>query len=258
MIHIGTALHSWLNYVSAVERGYVLAENSIIYPVSEFIGTKTNTDEIWLDRAHPDLKWKRLDLRFFGRIDRKRQEVAMEFKYARQNYTENPDEKQRILNDLLRLKIFSESGTDRKAYFLMCGEQIDFLKSFQAIGWTKRIDKDGRPLPQVLGIDEIKDLGVVGAEGFYSQWFKFDPLGDLKSKVSEFSITKVDTVPKEYLDGFYNEYEGSFKNKMNKSKLESTKVRTRLVYLSDLSNLAGIKKLMRVGIWEVSSDSTRF
>ena len=56
MIHVGTALHSWLNYVSAVERGYVLAENSVIYPVSEFIGTKTGVNDIWLDRSHPDLK----------------------------------------------------------------------------------------------------------------------------------------------------------------------------------------------------------
>lgn len=125
----------------------VLAENSIIYPVSEFIGTKAVINEIWLDRALPDLRRKRLDLRFLTILDAVHQEVAMEFKYAREDYTEGDGEKQRILNDILRLKLFKESGLNRKAFFLMCGEQIDFLKSFQSIGWTTKIDKDGRPLP---------------------------------------------------------------------------------------------------------------
>jgi hypothetical protein len=253
MIHVGTALHSWLNYVSAVERGYVLAENSIIYPVSEFVGTKADQDKIWLDRAHPNLIGKRLDLRFFAMLNAADCEVAMEFKYAREGYTEGDGEKQRILNDILRLKLFTESGANRKAYFLICGEQIDFLKAFQSIGWTAKIDEFGRPLPEELGIDEIKKLGVIKPHGFYTNWFKFDPLGHLKDKIVEFEINDIIPVPKEFLEGFYKDYLDSFKVGMNRAKFESSKVSTRLVYLSDLSNLEGIKKLMRVGIWEISN-----
>ena len=253
MIHVGTALHSWLNYVTAVERGYVLAENSVIYPVSEFIGTKTGVNDIWLDRSHPDLKSKRLDLRFNTILDASSCEVAMEFKYARQGYTEDDGEKQRILNDVLRLKLFTESKSNRKAYFLICGEQIDFLKSFQSIGWSTKIDKDGRPYPSPMSIDEIKDLGVVKPFGFYANWFKFDPTAKPNDKIVDFEIVDKKLVPSEYLNGFYMEYKDSFKNGMDAAKFQTSKVRTRLVYLSDLSNLEGIKKLMRVGIWEVSN-----
>lgn len=249
--HVGTALHSWLNYVSAVERGYVLAENSIIYPVSEFIGTKTGVSEIWLDRVHPNLSGKRLDLRFFTMLDGVRQEVAMEFKYAREGYTEGSGEQQRILNDILRLKLFKESGTNRKSYFLMCGEQIDFLKAFQSIGWTTKIDEVGRPIPNEMGIDEMKNLGLIQPNGFYTKWFHFDPETD-NNKI-EITITDTSLVSKELLDGFYKDYEESFKDGMTKTKFESSKVQTRLVYLSNLSNIEGIKNLMRVGIWEVSN-----
>ena len=254
LIHIGTALHSWSNYVSAVERGYVLAENSIIYPVSEFIGTKTGgVNEIWLDRAHPDLKWKRLDLRFFTMLDAVQHEVAMEFKYARVDYTEGDVEKQRILNDILRLKLFTESSSNRKAFFLMCGKQIDFLKAFQSIGWTSKIDKDGRPLPYEMEIDEIKDLGIIKPYGFYTNWFKFDLKSNINDKNVVFSINDKNLVPEKFLKEFYAKYESSFKVGMSRIKFESSKVCTRLVYLSELSNLDDIKDLMRVGIWEISN-----
>jgi hypothetical protein len=59
-------------------------------------------------------------------------------------------------------------------------------------------------------------------------------------------------VSKKLLDGFYKDYEDSFKEGMTKVKFESSKVETRLVYLSNLSNMEGIKNLMRVGIWEIS------
>ena len=44
--HIGTALHSWLSYISSVDRKYVLAENSVKYPVSEYIGTKISPEPV--------------------------------------------------------------------------------------------------------------------------------------------------------------------------------------------------------------------
>jgi len=253
LTHVGTALHSWLNYVSAVERGYVLAENSIIYPVSEFIGTKiTGSKDIYLDRVHPNLKGKRLDLRFFSDLDGERHEVAMEFKYARQGYTEEPGEIQRIFNDILRLKLFTESHSNRKAYFLICGLQIDFLKAFQSIGWSTNVDKDGRPYPKTMTIDEIKDIGEIKPHGFYTNWFKFEPLPNINDNIIEISLNDNNIVPLVYLKGFYDEYEASFKDGMNVAKFESSKVQTRIVYLSELNNLSVIKNLMRVGIWEIS------
>jgi hypothetical protein len=249
--HIGTALHSWLNYVSAVERSYVLAENSIIYPISEFIGTKTKINEIWIDRVHPNLIGKRLDLRFFTMLDGIRHEVAMEFKYARKGYTDELGEQQRILNDILRLKLFVESEPDRKSYFLICGEQIDFLKSFQSIGWTNNIDKYGRPIPNEMGIEEIKNLGLIQPNGIYSNWFNFDY--EKENGKIEISITDSSLVEGHLLHGFYKDYENSFKDGMTKLRFESSKVQTRLIYLSNLSNLEGFKNLMRVGIWEISN-----
>lgn len=252
--NIGTALHSWLNYTSAVERSYVLAENSIIYPVSEFIGTKTNPNNIWLDRAHPNLKGKRLDLRFNINFGGTNNEVAFEFKYAREDYTENDGEKQRILNDLLRLKIFYDSELNRKAYFLICGEQLEFLKSFQSIGWSQNHDDIGRPLENTITIDSIQDLNVIEPHGHYTNWFSFNMNDDNEdAKLTVFNITDTNIIAQDLLDGFYEEYENSFKESMNRTSLEATQLCTRLIYLSDLNNLDGVNDLMRVGIWEISS-----
>lgn len=102
-----------------------------------------------------------------------------------------------------------------------------------------------------MDIDKIKDLGIIKPHGFYTNWFKFDPIG-VNEKV-EFEISDKKSVPEEFLKEFYAEYEKSFKDGMSRTRFESSKVCTRLVYLSELSNLNDIKSLMRVGIWEISN-----
>jgi hypothetical protein len=199
-IHAGSALHSWLNYISSVKRIYVLAENSIKYPISEFIGTKVEPSKIHIDKLHPNLNDRYLDLRFFDEINSQETEIAIEFKYARLGYTDQKSEKKRIFNNIMRLKLFVEQGENRKGYFLICGPQIDFIKAFQSIGWSET-DKNSNGLPTPKNVST--DYDKINPKGFYTNWFEYK-----KDTTREINL-KTDT--EEIHKDFFEEYKKAFK-----------------------------------------------
>jgi hypothetical protein len=244
-IHAGSALHSWLNYISSVKRIYVLAENSIKYPISEYIGTMIDPSRIHLDKLHPNLNDRYLDLRFFDEINSQETEIAIEFKYARLGYTDQKAEKKRIFNDIMRLKLFVEQAENRKGYFLICGPQIDFIKAFQSIGWSETDRKSsGLPTPKNISTNYDK----VNPAGFYTNWFEFK-----KDKTQEIDLgTKTDEIKEIYKD-FFEEYKNAFKVNVSETTLRVKNPITRLVYLSESLNLKDIPTPMKVGIWEVTA-----
>jgi len=244
-IHAGSALHSWLNYISSVKRIYVLAENSIKYPISEYIGTKVDPSKIHLDKLHPNLNDRYLDLRFFDEINSQETEIAIEFKYAKLGYTDQKTEKKRIFNDIMRLKLFVEQAGNRKGYFLMCGPQIDFIKAFQSIGWSET-DKQsqGLPTPKTISTDYDK----VNPTGFYTNWFKYK-----KDETQEIDLRINTDEIKSIYEDFFDEYKKAFKDGVSETTLRVNNPITRLVYLSESLNLKDIPTPMKVGIWEVTA-----
>lgn len=245
IIHAGSALHSWLNYISSVKRIYVLAENSIKYPISDYIGTKIDPSKIHLDKLHPDLNDRYLDLRFFDEINLKETEISIEFKYARLGYTDQKAEKKRIFNDLMRLKLFVEQAENRKGYFLICGPQIDFIKAFQSIGWSET-DKQSGGLPTPKNVST--DYDKVNPAGLYTNWFKYK-----KDENQEIELGTNTEELKEIYENFFKQYESAFKDGVTETKLRIKNPITRLVYLSESLNLRDIPTPMKVGIWEVTT-----
>jgi hypothetical protein len=247
-IHTGSALHSWLNYISSVNRRYVLAENSIKYPVSEYIGTQIDPKDIYLDKLHPDLIDRYIDLRFINKFELKRFECAVEFKYTRIGYTDQLSEKKRIFNDIMRLKLFIEKDANRKGYFLLCGTQLDFIKSFQTIGWNEESkSNNGLPKEEIESTENDKNLNQIEPKGFYTNWFKFK-----KGETKQIDLTSQDSDLKPVYDDFFTKYEKSFKSEITEDKLREKNPITRLIYLSESSNLKDIPTPMKVGIWEIT------
>jgi hypothetical protein len=247
-MHVGAAVHNWANYVSTVQRGYVLAENSIIYPVSELVGTQS--DEVYMDLKHPDLVGKRIDLRFITDFIDGSCECGMEFKYARSTNTGGESEQQRIFNDLVRLKLFVDSKKGRRGYFLMCGEKYDFLSAFQGIVLSTSRDELGLPIEQD-NVAEV-DLSSLKPTGIYAQWFKFNKNDN--DGETDFFLFDTSVVPNKLYQGFRDSYEKKFESGMTMPSLCQTKLKTRLLFISDYDYTPGMSKPMRVGVWEISSE----
>src|SRR3990172_6238027 len=134
---LATAVMWWLSYTSAVGRNYILSEGAIKFPASEYL-ERSKTDEIELEYGHPKLSRKRFDLFFRKNAI---EDTVFEFKYIKNGSTRTQDEKQRIFNDLMRLHLFLDN-TNQKGYFLICGNQSDFIKDFQKIK-KEPIDENG-------------------------------------------------------------------------------------------------------------------
>jgi len=247
-IHTGSALHSWLNYISSVNRRYVLAENSIKYPVSEYIGTQIDPEQIYLDKLHPNLNDRYIDLRFINKYESKEYECAVEFKYSRIGYTDQKKEKRRIFNDIMRLKLFVEKAENRKGYFLLCGTQLDFIKSFQTIGWNDEGKiNNGLPKEEKKTSENDEKVNLIEPEGFFTNWFNFK-----KGDSLEIDLSSQEEELKSIYNDFFKEYEKSFKSGMTEDNLREKNPITKLIYLSESSNLKDIPTPMKVGIWEIT------
>ncbi len=232
---LATAIMWWLSYTSAVGRNYVLSESSIKYPASEYL-ERLNIDEIVLEYSHPKLSRKRFDL-FFSKNSKEK--AVFEFKYIKNGSTRTQDEKQRIFNDLMRLYLFLDA--EHKAYFLICGNQSDFIKDFQKIksNQTNYIEPKFKNL--------LPDTIV--PEGFYTKWFSFD--ADQPNKTIDLNDTL--TEYKDIYDLFFKEYAGQHLSKTKENLQKPEKLMTSLVFLSgNVSQPTGLFQPSKIGVWEIS------
>ena len=230
---LATAVMWWLSYTSAVGRNYVLSEGAIKFPASEYL-ERSKLDEIELEFGHPKLSRKRFDLFFKNSVE----STAFEFKYIKNGSTRTTDEKQRVFNDLMRLYLFLE--TNHKAYFLICGNQSDFVVDFQKIcsnqtQFIKPRQKGSLPTNII-------------AEGFYTKWFSFDA----NSPDTEIDLTIIDKEYKDIYDLFFKEYADPHLVKAKTSLRRPNKIRTRLIFLSgSIDQPIGLFQPAKIGIWEI-------
>ena len=232
---LATAVMWWLSYTSAVGRNYVLSEGSIKFPTSEYLERST-IDEIELEYSHPKFSRKRFDLFFKKNTNEK---TVFEFKYIKNGSTRTQDEKQRVFNDLMRL--FFSLDTDHKAYFLICGNQTDFIKDFQRIT---------PPTKQFITPRKRRSLPKkIISEGFYTKWFSFDA----KSPDTEIDLSNSEKEYKSIYDLFFEEYEIPHREKMKEKIQRPDKINTKLVFLSgNIEQLTGLFQPAKIGIWEIT------
>lgn len=232
---LATAVMWWLSYTSAVGRNYVLSEGSIKFPASEYLERST-IDEIELEYGHPKLSRKRFDL-FFRKNSIEK--TAFEFKYIKNGSTRTQDEKQRVFNDLMRLHLILD--TDHKAYFLICGNQSDFIKDFQKISPSKA----QFITPRQQGSLPTKII----SEGFYTKWFSFDA----NSPDTEIDLNDTVKEYKDIYDLFFKEYADPHLAKAKTALQRPDKIKTTLVFLSgNVEQPTGLFQPAKIGIWEIS------
>lgn len=235
---LATAVMWWLSYKSAVGRNYVLSEAAIRFPVSEYLEQST-ADEIELEFGHPKLFKKRFDLFFKDHLD---DSNVFEFKYIKKGSTRSTDEKQRVFDDLMRLNLYLTDT--QKGYFLICGDQFQFISSFQTL-LLKPTDADGTFIkPKIRSSAPT----TTPPKGFYTEWFSFDndnpgKIIDIKNSTGEH---------KDIYDSFLSDYTIPFEKKGNGKLVLPDSIKTKLVFLSeDFKHQAGLNQPAKIGIWEV-------
>lgn len=138
-------LHN-LSYLKGVSRTSVLSESAIKYPLIEYAERRLNVSKVLLEYSHPIYKYRRCDMYIEHNVSENPEDIkssVLEFKYIREN-THN--EFQSYFDDLIRLRNIIE--TNRKAYFVVCGETILFNNQFRNYKKAQSIclpDKKPRP-----------------------------------------------------------------------------------------------------------------
>ncbi len=234
---IGSAAQSWLNYISAVDRDYILSESSIKLPLSELIGTRIERDLINLELPHPNFLKKRIDLHCVQQYNAVDYECAYEFKFIKGSSTRSNDEKQRIVNDLLRLHTFINTGNNRKAYFLICGTQHDFTYSFQSIQ-PNRHNFGGRRFNTI----SLSPLG------YYTDLFKFG-ISPSPGRIIQPNNTQKDY--HQHCTDFETKYRPPYLSNMGQQYNLPNRLKTRLIFISEDNTVHDVPTKMKVAIWEI-------
>lgn len=228
------AIRWWLNYHASVGRYYILSESSLKIPITEYL-ERSNVKDITLELSHPSFSGRRVDVSFND--DEVKKQIVFELKYVKGALTKNDEEKQRFFNDLARLYFINQ--TDTESYFVVCGEQVEFIANFQRIvkyQGTVRVRKSSQ-LP--------KDID---SEGFYTNWFSFD----LKKPEKEIDLVNCNSECKLFYTDFVTDYAKGYKKSTGKDLKLPPKITTKLVYISENSSESDKVYLpSRVAVWSV-------
>lgn len=225
-IEMASAVIWWLNYISAVGRKYVINENSIKYPVAEYLEKSIcEKNNIKLEHPHPILKSRSLDLYYKKDLE----ETAFEFKFIKNGSTTKQSEKQRVFNDLMRLHYFLESG-GTKAYFLICGMKSEFKNSFMKI-------------PSATALNRQLPNSPIVSSPFYEEWFSFND----KPRDKAISLNNSNDPYKNIYAKYFNDY----KAKKGKTMKPPKSVKTKMIFISQEIIDSNIPENLRIGIWEV-------
>lgn len=238
------AVMSWMNYISAVGRRFILSEGSIRFPATEYLG-QLKADEVELEYSHPKLFRKRLDL--FFKVPPEI-ELCFEFKYINNGSTRTAAEKQRVFIDLMKLYLCL--GDKKRGYFLICGSQFEFTSSFQNIQVNPQSGIQNYILPKQRTNQPAKTI----SQGFYTEWFSFDRnkpqrLIDINNSTEEYS---------KIYNTFLFENNEPFKMRTGKDLKLPKRLITNLIFLSeDLSYNSKLFYPSKIGVWEVIKVSKR-
>jgi hypothetical protein len=145
----------------------------------------------------------------------------------------------------MRLSLFLEE--DQNGYFLICGNQNDFVKDFQKI------------LARPKGADENiyinpthkRDTSTnTKSEGFYTEWFSFD-LNSCE-KIINLNTTVDDY--KNIYNNFVTEYSDSYNLKTGLELDCPDRLKTNLVFLSgSKEEKPDFSQPSKIGIWQIES-----
>ena len=213
-IDFNKLLHSvtyYLSYQESIGREFMIYESSLKFPVADyFTSLEIPLSNIQLEFSHPNLKNRQIDLITTDK-SKMNIEKAFEFKISRQ-YTKYEPEQKRIFNDLMRLYLIGKSNGSA-CYFIIAGKQGDFIQYFRSIVTEKpTTNSNDLPLP----------------EGFYTEWFNFEPKGKKSFEVK--TQSNID------YNGIYTSFISDYKPKEDEDSIElPNKLNTTCIAISALS-----------------------
>lgn len=131
--NLAKAVNRWLSYQLLCGRGALLSEAYLGHPMAEFL-IHRHSGQFETEEDHPVLnspgpgRPRQIDYVLLTR-DAGDLEIAIECKWV----SERPYDKQRIVNDILRLECVRIAGRHVKRYFLVAGLRDDFESNFAAL-----------------------------------------------------------------------------------------------------------------------------
>jgi hypothetical protein len=230
-VDLAYSVSYWLSYQNRIGREFMNSESSLKYPIADFL-TNLNTpiNQIKLEEQHSLFEDRYIDVT----IKENNETIcAFELKVTKYETTQKK-EKQRILNDLLRLYYMNRIyNTD--SYFIISGEHQQFMSFFRSIS---KVSGQFNIVPTT---DNISD-----PIGFYTKWFKFS---DKKDQFKKIIIKKeTDKNYKELYDEFLSTYKLRNLSKLEKNSLPNY-IMTECVAMTPIFIGAPLSHL--VGIWKV-------
>ena len=230
--HLGSSIISWLNYVSAVGREYIIAESSIKIPTCEYL--EVNGIQPNLESDHSKFTpIRKIDLIFDDHNSSTKK--AYEFKHVKGDSTRDKSERIRIFNDLMRLYLLLEDP-QTEGFFLITGITDEFKLSFENMD------------PRHNGTQTAqRRKGTYSPVSFYSEWFSFDE----NKRIKEIDLNNQNNLYKEVYDAFLNEYKAPFKAKTNQDLKLPDKLKTKLVFQSEEIFSNEVPRSFKIGIWQV-------
>jgi hypothetical protein len=177
---MGGAIEHWLGFQDKIGRSFMMNEDALKYPLSDYLVNEGNIDikSVDLEHPHPNFSSRLVDLAIFDSTKKQLNNV-FELKLAKKS-TRTKSERQRIFNDLIRLHL-ANSVTANKCYFIITGKSTNFQLYF-------------------------KNFQHVAKSDFYKKWFDFEKGQSVTFDVAAETDINYEPIYKK----FKTDYEGNF------------------------------------------------
>lgn len=172
-VRLPEAVHRWLAFQSHCNRSDVFSESYLRQPVAEFV-LANHSGKIKPEKNHPQFvnhlkgRPKQVDFALITK-NSEATEAVIECKWAGHDSLS----KQAIVDDLLRLECYRDSGSQVKRYFLVAGKEDNFNKNFRDLKYRDGSMRDFTSLLLSFDINSPKsDLDVFGSSGGFCKYFR--------------------------------------------------------------------------------------
>jgi len=232
----------WFRFYQIVGKIGLLNEDSIKHPLVEYLiaDGDDSLKNIKLEDNHPVFTSREVDL-----ISKESEKIkyCIEFKLAGK-FTMEYRERQRILDDIIRLYYVNKEHENANSYLIVAGKTKDFITEFRSV-YNRTPGKKGRPKKKT---EDTPQPELIDPFGFFSEkWLSFNMA---KPEVIINISKPIDAT----YEGHYNNFKRSYFKNEHSSKVMPTTVKTVLKYITEITkeDVKGDIPAM-VGIWQVHS-----
>ena len=181
--NMGGAIEHWLGFQDKIGRSFMMNEDALKYPISDYLVNEGSVDLklIELEHPHPNFSNRLVDLAILN--SSKQLDNLFELKLAKTTTRYKP-ERQRIFNDIIRLHL-AKAVTNNKCYFIITGKSINFQRDFR----NYKVDKN--------------------VSGFYKKWLSFEKGNSQTFIVASESDINYQQIYQGFLDKYSDSYLGT-------------------------------------------------